>query len=96
MRVRLENSDVWLTNVHNPSQCAGRPCTLHRRSKHHMRTWTQHWRSDRGIMERICPDCGCGHPDLDSPWENSSVEWIHGCCGACNPVIGCSKKRSNE
>ena len=80
--VVLEHSNTTLCNVHNHTECAGRPCTIHNRTDHHMRSFPQHWRSDRGIMERICPH-GVGHPDPDSPWENDSHEWIHGCDGCC-------------
>ena len=56
------------------------PCCIHNPSDHHMRTWPQHWRDDRGIMERIC-EHGCGHPDPD----DKSLDRIHGCCGCCAP-----------
>lgn len=79
----LEHSDLSLTNVHPESACAGRHCTIHNRSDHHMRSWRQHWRDDRRIMERLCPEHGVGHPDPDSPWADGSPEWIHGCCGCC-------------
>lgn len=78
--VTLENSDVRLT-VHEAGRCAGEFCTIHNRSSHEMRSWTQHWRSDRKIMERICPTHGTGIPDPDSPWDKDSYEWIHGSCG---------------
>lgn len=78
----LEHTVTRLAGVHDPSRCAGRPCTLHNRTDHTMRAFPQHFREDRGIMERICPH-GVGHPDPDSPWENDSVLWIHGCDGCC-------------
>jgi hypothetical protein len=81
----LENNVRSLTNVHDVSKCAGQHCTLHNRSNHHMRGWKQHWRDDRKIMERICPEHGVGHPDPDSPWPPESHEWVHGCCGCCLP-----------
>lgn len=77
----LENSDGYLYRVHDPSLCVGRPCTIHNRTEHPMRSWPQHWRGDRGIMERICPTHGVGHPDPDSPWDADDHEWVHGCCG---------------
>lgn len=80
--ILLEHSDVHLTNVHSPQSCLGEYCTIHNRSDHHMRLWPQHWRSDRGIIERICPH-GVGHPDPDSPWFDDSYEWVHGCDGCC-------------
>lgn len=76
----LEHSDVILSKVHDSSLCAGEHCTIHNRSDHPLRSWRQHWRSDRGIMERLCPTCGCGIPDPDSPWPQDSPEWIHGSC----------------
>lgn len=78
--VQLEHSDVWL-HVHPPDRCLGEDCTVHRRSEHHMRGWPQHWRSDRGLMERICPDNGIGHPDPDSP---PGADTVHGCDGCCH------------
>jgi hypothetical protein len=55
-------------------------CCIHRPSSHHMRTWPQHWRNDRGIMERICQH-GIGHPDPD----DLTTDRVHGCDGCCNP-----------
>lgn len=83
VRWQLEHSDKWLTNVHPSTSCAGAYCTIHNRSDHPMRAFPQHWRDDRGIMERICPH-GVGHPDPDSPFAPLSVEWIHGCDGCCS------------
>lgn len=91
MNVQLENSEVWLTGVHEASKCIGPQCSLHNRSNHPMRSFPQVWRSDRFLMERICPH-GIGHPDPDDPkismFDYSSgkvnYELIHGCC-----VYGC-------
>ena len=76
---RLENSPVLMV-VHRSKVCEGLPCTIHNRSDHHMRSWAQYYRSDRGMMERICPH-GIGHPDPDDPTEDR----IHGCDGCCKP-----------
>lgn len=78
---RLENT---YRNVmaHDPTVCIGQFCCLHNRSDHHMRAWPQHWRADRGLMERICPH-GCGHPDPDDPKAADPVDAVHGCCGCC-------------
>lgn len=76
--VSLEHSNVVLINTHDPSKCEGRACTLHNRSDHSMRSFPQHFRSDLGFMERICPH-GVGHPDPDD--KNARV--IHGCDGCC-------------
>jgi hypothetical protein len=43
-----------------------------------MRSWPQHWRGDRGIIERVC-DHGIGHPDPD----DRNRDKIHGCDGCC-------------
>ena len=85
-----------LVKVHAPDKCTGEFCTIHNNSDHHMKDWPQNWRADRGIMERMCPDCGCGHPDPDDPTIiKFRYEGIHGCCGACRPEIGCSSKNEN-
>lgn len=78
---------IILHNVHLPEECAGRPCIIHNRTDHHMRSWPFHYRSDRGIFERICV-CGIGHPDPDqfAYWEELGIlkgEAVHGCCGHC-------------
>ena len=76
---QLEHSDVKL-QAHDKGMCLGKFCTIHNRSDHSMREFPQHWRGDRWIMERICTH-GVGHPDPDSPWDEESSEWIHGCDG---------------
>jgi hypothetical protein len=78
----LEHTDLILNFVHHPDKCATEYCTIHNRSNHSMRSFPQHWRSDRGIMERTCPH-GVGHPDPDSPWPPEDPNWVHGCCGRC-------------
>jgi hypothetical protein len=80
---KLENTDETLVNVHPATRCKNERCTIHNMSDHHMREWPQHWRDDRGIMERICPH-GVGHPDPDNPWELGDLNWIHGCDGCCD------------
>ena len=66
--VTLENSKIKIY-VHNSSNCVGEYCTIHNRSDHIMRSFPQHWRGDRAIMERICPH-GIGHPDPDEEYED--------------------------
>jgi hypothetical protein len=60
---------------------------IHNPSEHYMAEWTLHWRGDRKIFERICPDHGVGHPDPDqfAYWESIGEDWqgVHGCCGCC-------------
>lgn len=88
----LENTDVVLTNTHGEGQCYGEHCTIHNRSDHHMRSWPQEWRSDRRIMERICPH-GVGHPDPDEYLPPDPDGWsrgVHGCDGCCvDPTVEC-------
>lgn len=75
---QLENSTEFLSHYHLQDECEG-PCTIHNLTDHHMRSWPQHWRSDRYLMERICPH-GIGHPDPDSP---PGTDTVHGCDGCC-------------
>lgn len=86
VEVTLEHSPVVLM-AHPPKACAGSPCPLHNRTDHVLRGFMQHWRDDRGLMERICPH-GVGHPDPDQ-WDYlvkrygkraASAEFVHGCC----------------
>jgi hypothetical protein len=78
----LENTDLIIF-AHPKFVCVGRPCTIHNRSDHVMRSFPQHWRSDRAIMERICPH-GIGHPDPDEyKLALSKYEGVHGCDGCC-------------
>lgn len=53
-----------------------------------MREWPLHWRSDRGIFERICPH-GIGHPDPDCmrfylEYHEDISAGVHGCDGCCS------------
>lgn len=77
-QTKLENTSMVLENVHSPSQCAGSACCIHNRTDHSMREFPQHFRSDRGFMERTCPH-GVGHPDPDDPFADP----VHGCDGCC-------------
>jgi hypothetical protein len=77
-RFELHKSETVLM-IHNKLDCdPNRPCPFHNPTDHHMRDWPMLWRSDRFLLERICP-CGVGHPDYDDKSENK----IHGCCGCC-------------
>jgi hypothetical protein len=75
-----------LINVHDKSKCTGTVCVIHNPTNHHMRSWKQIWRNDRGIFERICSH-GVGHPDPDQfpRWEetNRMYEAVHGCDRCC-------------
>ena len=82
---RLENSDEVLLSVHEAGSCLGEHCTIHHRSDHPMRSFPQRWRSDRGLMERICPH-GVGHPDPDDyllTGPSGAAQAVHGCDGCC-------------
>lgn len=76
--------------VHLASRCEGHPCCIHNPSDHIMKDWRQHWRGDRGLMERLCPH-GIGHPDPDDLDFKRRVrgdvvagwEGVHGCDGCC-------------
>lgn len=85
--VLLYGDKIKLWNVHPVEACAGKPCVLHNPTDHHMRSWRLHWRGDRKIFERLCPDHGTGHPDPDQfdYWDSTDQEWqsLHGCCGCC-------------
>lgn len=79
---------LLLHRIHDSARCTGRPCVIHAPTNHHMRRWTVHWRDDRGMFERICPEHGVGHPDPDQYafWRETGQEGmgIHGCyCGCC-------------
>lgn len=77
-----------LTGVHSSDSCVSRPCVIHNPTDHHMRSWTLHWRNDRGIFERLCPKHSCGHPDPDQfdYWAEVDQSWqaVHGCCSCCH------------
>lgn len=70
--------------VHPPEKCVGEPCCVHSPTNHHMVTWEQLYRGDRGFMERICPH-GIGHPDPDDLRVRTEPEayGVHGCDGCC-------------
>lgn len=74
--------------THGPEKCAGRACVIHAPSDHHMREWRTNWRSDRQLMERMCPH-GVGHPDPDDLAYQLSIgrkhAGVHGCDGCCAP-----------
>lgn len=84
----MEHTKTPLSNVHSLMSCAGHSCPIHFMSDHPMRSFPQHWRSDRCIMERVCP-CGVGHPDPDDVAAAKRLGrytdgyTTHGCCGCC-------------
>lgn len=86
-QVTLENSEErWW--VHKDGDCRGETCAIHKRTDHSMRSFPQHFRSDRALMERVCSH-GAGHPDPDDlsfhEAEGREEMGVHGCCGCCVP-----------
>lgn len=83
----FEVGGIVFIDVHPSDQCAGEFCVMHNPSDHHMRRWPMHWRSDRALMERICPNHGVGHPDPDDlayhVRQGDGWQTVHGCCGCC-------------
>lgn len=74
--------NTTLTQVHDMSLCEGRGCTIHHPSDHHLRDMRQHWRPDKGAMERTCLH-GIGHPDPDDTFYANPIQRVHGCDGCC-------------
>lgn len=78
-----------LENVHEESDdCRENGCVIHNPSDDGEAIGPTHWRSDRGIMERICCH-GIGHPDPDGErWAERTFgpepyRGVHGCDGCC-------------
>lgn len=79
---------VNLSNLHPESRdCSEFGCSVHNPSRNTTANrdgWPYNWRTDRGLMERVCPH-GIGHPDPDTAAYNKRIgrdhENIHGCCG---------------
>lgn len=108
--ISVELAEPWfgaqigkgLLRTHGASQCAGplaengRPiCCIHNQSDHHMVSWPQNWRGDKGVMERLCRH-GIGHPDPDD-LKVRTTRWAsqHGCeCGCCCPAPSRSEQTS--
>jgi hypothetical protein len=92
MNKLLKHEKVYLKKMllttHTPDKCEGRPCCVHNPSDHHLRSWEMNYRQDKGIMERICPDHGVGHPDPDDLAYWLSIGHpemgVHACCGCCH------------
>ena len=90
MKITLEHTSQELVNVHSLEDCKGDVCPIHKLTDHHMRSFPQLWRDDRGIMERTCPH-GVGHPDPDDVLNNEDVDLgyvfrVHGCDGCCSTI----------
>ncbi len=73
--------------AHPKSECSG-TCAIHNPSNHCMKDFPQNWRSDIGVMERMCKH-GVGHDDPDhvAYVKRTTGKYIHrhGCCGCCSP-----------
>lgn len=84
--VTIPTSWITLVGVHEQNATCSIACVIHNPSDHHMRHWQLHWRSDRGIFERICAH-GVGHPDPDQYpyWDatHQDSQGVHGCDGCC-------------
>lgn len=95
-KLRVNDPDVLHTvsgplRTHTAEHCAGPVCAVHRPTEHHMRRWPMVWRSERALLERLCPH-GVGHPDPDHlafirqkyGELEAHYESVHGCDGCCN------------
>jgi hypothetical protein len=95
--LKKEGINTWmddfgqvLYNVHERTDECEKGCVIHSPSAHSMTTFKRLYRSDRGLMERICPH-GIGHPDPDDlrykktimSKEDYEAESVHGCDGCC-------------
>lgn len=77
--------DGRILTTHGEGECAGEWCCI-KPSTHRLSRAPLNWRSDRRLMERMCPH-GVGHPDPDGLEAMDSAvlwaEWLHGCDGCC-------------
>jgi hypothetical protein len=74
-----------LAAPHDPAFCAGRGCSRHHPSEHHMRTWPKVWREYYGYSDRMCSH-GFGHPDPDDVVHLQGFREVvtaHPCDGCC-------------
>ncbi len=87
-KVKLENTESYIW-VHDKKVCSGQVCSVHNRSDHHMRSFPQHWRGDRKIMERTNPFGGsCPDPD-EYKLVLDPYEGVHGCIvNPAYPIVG--------
>lgn len=72
----LEHSGVHLGGVHHSARCEGRPCPIHNRSDHALRSWPQVWHLGR--VMRVC-EHGGWHKDPDEPGQKRCLR-CDGCC----------------
>jgi hypothetical protein len=84
---KIELANGRILHTHDPGECLGPFCSIHRPSDHPLRNEPFVWRPDRfGLLERLCVH-GIGHPDPDSLAyiRSQGVEesGVHGCDGCC-------------
>lgn len=84
--------DGTTLETHGPRFCMEDDnCCIHNPSVHALDHAPLNWRSDRGLMERMCSH-GIGHPDPDAlafRARGKSESWaradsVHGCDGCCS------------
>jgi hypothetical protein len=83
--------------------CKKHDCVVHSPSRHAMRSFPTHWRSDRQLMERIC-EHGVGHPDPDQisylrrayGAAVAATESAHGCDGCCGLLPPGAREATDE
>lgn len=80
--------------VHERNKNCDEGCVIHNPTDHALLKYPTFWRSDRGLMERICSH-GVGHPDPDDiafkaktmGEKHAHFETVHGCDGCCRGVV---------
>lgn len=73
--------------THAKGACATKYCCIHKPSKHRLSRAPMNWRTDRGVMERIC-EHGVWHNDPDDTASRKALglpdsDGIHTCDGCC-------------
>lgn len=81
--LRSPDGDYVLRTHAEDDECREFGCVVHNPTDHHMKDWTLNWRTDTGVMERLDPAEGVGHPDPDAlAWaKRHDMSWhgVHGC-----------------
>lgn len=74
-----------LLSTHDRLRCVWKWCVIHSPMPGPWDGWPTHWRTDRRIMERMCPH-GVGHPAAEEYMIHAEGALIHGCDGCeCHP-----------
>ena len=77
-----------LENVHHFTVCLDSDfCVIHHPMPGPWEQWPTYWRTDRAMMERLCPH-GVGHPVAENYGRPGLPDhfFVHGCCGCpCSP-----------